>query len=268
MYKILLVDDEPWALVGMRKIFNWNDMGYKIIGETTDSEEACEMICKGNPDVVFTDIRMPGLSGIELIKKVRAKGMDTVFVIVSGFAEFSYAQEALREGAFDYLLKPLQSQEIKRVSERLIIYLGKKARDKEKHLVKLSDEVDLALQVIENKGFKELLEYVHQNFDKPLYLKELADKFYINFTYCSELFKKTTGKTFSEYINYLRINKAMHLLETTSMTVDEVCMESGYKDYCYFNKVFKKYTGQTPARYKKNKKCISVENSLYFDDDQ
>ncbi|AEE97269.1 response regulator transcription factor [Mahella australiensis] len=265
MYRVLFVDDEPWALVGMRKIFNWDDMGYKIIGETTDSEEAYEIIYKENPDVVFTDIRMPGLSGIELIKKVRAKAMDTVFIIVSGFAEFSYAQEALREGAFDYVLKPLQSQEIYRVLEKLTVYLRKKARDKETYLAKLSDEADSVLQAIENKGFKELLEYVNKNFDKPLYLKELADKFYINFTYCSELFKKTTGKTFSEYINYLRINKAMHLLQTTSMTVEEVCMESGYKDYCYFNKVFKKYTGDTPAKYKKNKKCISVENSLYLD---
>ncbi|MDR2078342.1 MAG: response regulator [Treponema sp.] len=102
MYRVLLVDDEPWALAGLRKIFKWHEKQFEISGETTDSVEALDLIRRQKPDAVFTDIRMPEISGIELMKLIRGEGLDIEFIIISGFAEFSYAQESLRLGAFDF----------------------------------------------------------------------------------------------------------------------------------------------------------------------
>mgnify|MGYP000161406916 CR=1 FL=1 len=264
MYRVLLVDDEAWALVGIRKIFKWNEKGFEVIGETTDSEEAFQMICEQKPDVVFTDIRMPEVSGIDLIKMTRDRGGDTEFVIISGFGEFSYAQEALRQGAFDYRLKPLQYSEADELLEKLFAHLEEKNknsrhRDKSVDAVSTVMEMDHCKHIDANENFKDLLMFVNQNFKQELYLKELSSKFFINETYCSELFKKVTGKTFSEYINNLRIKNACRLFDTTGLTVDEVAREIGYKDYYYFNKVFKKYTGSTPFKYRRSKKQLRVD---------
>lgn len=107
MYKVMIVDDESWALRGVRNAFDWDKYDFEIIGQYTSAYDAWDAILADAPDLVFTDIRMPEISGLDLMKKARAAGLDTEFVIVSGYAEFEYAQEALRYGALDYLLKPL-----------------------------------------------------------------------------------------------------------------------------------------------------------------
>ncbi len=138
MYKVLLVDDEPLALMGIRKTFMWSKYGYEIIGEKTNPVEALEVIERENPDVVFTDIRMPEISGLDLIKKSRRKGINSEFVIISGFSEFTYAQEAIRNGAFDYCLKPLHPEEGKKLLDKLTKYLENK---EEKRNIEVLDEI-------------------------------------------------------------------------------------------------------------------------------
>ena len=130
IYRVILIDDEPWALAGLRKIFKWHEKHFEIAAETTNSVEALDFIRSKNPDAVFTDIRMPEVSGIELMKKIRSEGLDIEFVIISGFAEFSYAQESLRLGAFDYCLKPIQQKEADNLLRSLWEYLEQKNKSK------------------------------------------------------------------------------------------------------------------------------------------
>lgn len=107
MYKVMIVDDEPWAIKGIRNAFDWDKYGFEIIGQFKSAYTAWDAIKANEPDLVFTDIRMPEISGLDLMKRAKVEGMDIEFVIVSGYAEFEYAQEALRYGALDYFLKPL-----------------------------------------------------------------------------------------------------------------------------------------------------------------
>lgn len=107
MYKVMIVDDESWAIRGIRSAFDWGKYGFEIAGQFTSAYKAWDAIQTTEPDLVFTDIRMPDISGLELMKKAKTLGLGTEFVIVSGYAEFEYAQEALRYGALDYFLKPL-----------------------------------------------------------------------------------------------------------------------------------------------------------------
>ncbi|MNL55447.1 putative response regulatory protein [compost metagenome] len=91
MYKVMIVDDELWAIKGIRNAFDWEKYGFEITGQFTSPSMAWNAICEEKPDLVFTDIRMPGMSGLELMKKTKGQGVDVEFVIVSGFAEFEYA---------------------------------------------------------------------------------------------------------------------------------------------------------------------------------
>ena len=97
-YTHLLVDDEPWALVYLEKIVKWEDLGFRITGKFENSMEAFNQAVSDPPDVIFIDIRMPEMDGLSFMRKAVEAGLPCRFVVISGFAEFSYAQEAIRMG--------------------------------------------------------------------------------------------------------------------------------------------------------------------------
>ncbi len=112
MYKVIFVDDESLIIESLKVSIDWEKEGFRIIGSALNGVDALELIRKFQPDIVFTDIRMPGISGIELIKRVSEINPNILFVIVSGYAEFSYAQKALKYNAVGYCLKPFDEDEI------------------------------------------------------------------------------------------------------------------------------------------------------------
>ncbi|QHT61205.1 response regulator [Paenibacillus lycopersici] len=112
MYKAMLVDDEQWVVANLRSAVDWARFGFEIVGTETHSPTARERIRELRPDVVFVDIRMPVISGLELIKQCRELQPDLLFIVVSGFAEFSYVQKCLNLGAIGYCLKPVEEEEL------------------------------------------------------------------------------------------------------------------------------------------------------------
>ena len=123
MYTVLLVDDEPWALIGLRNIVDWESVGFTIVAQMTDPIEAFDFIQTKTPDVIFTDIMMFEITGIDLIRKSREAKINSEFVIVSGYGEFSYAKEAINHNVFSYLMKPIDRKEILELLEKLRITL-------------------------------------------------------------------------------------------------------------------------------------------------
>ncbi|WP_372636106.1 response regulator [Cohnella sp.] len=120
MKKAILVDDEVFARKGLIRLIPWEKLGYEVVGEAENGEDACALIEEVRPDVVVTDIRMPVLDGLELIRKVQESGNDkTNFIIVSGYGDFKYAQQAVRYGVADYLLKPVDENELAATLERI-----------------------------------------------------------------------------------------------------------------------------------------------------
>ena len=101
-----------------------------------------------------------------------------------------------------------------------------------------------------NEGFRHLLDYINQHYTESLSLSTLATEYYLNFSYASSLFKKTTGQTFSEYLTELRMKRAKDLLADPAMSISEVGTQCGYEDSYYFSKVFKKRYGVTPSAYR------------------
>lgn len=119
MYRVILVDDEPWTLQGINETFKWKKYGFEVIGTYTFATKALQEILEKKPDVVFTDIRMPIISGIDILNTIRKNDLKTEVVIISGFGQFDYAQEAIRQGAFDYILKPIDEEATDAILERI-----------------------------------------------------------------------------------------------------------------------------------------------------
>ncbi len=112
MYKVLIADDEEYIRNGLRYIMDWEEEGFEICGDAANGEVALQMIEQLCPDLVLMDIRMPKFTGLEVVKACHDKGLPCKFIIISGFSDFKYAQEAIRYGVENYLTKPIDDDEL------------------------------------------------------------------------------------------------------------------------------------------------------------
>ena len=242
MYKIFLADDEIWVIMGLKKLIEKTGAPFRGVGEANNGIVALEEIEEKKPDVLITDIRMPGMDGLQLMQMIQEKNLETRVVLVSGYAEFNYAQQAMRMGAVDYLLKPVETEALAEVMERLEIMLNKDGKKPEEQ----TDE-ELNPSVLES-----IIEEIRKNYKDNITLTKLAERYNISAGHLSSLLKEELGMPFSEYITSKRIQRAKELLDDESLSVDAIAREVGYKDYFYFTKVFKKAVGISPSKYRKN----------------
>jgi two-component system response regulator YesN len=470
MYKILIADDELLVITSLKACINWTEYGFELIGEANNGIEACEKILHEQPDLVFTDIRMAGMTGLELIKKINDHKLHTLFVVISGYAEFAYAQKAMNYGALGFCLKPFDENEIisvllkaKSILDRIkainsaevfalidgsssenidarnkilksfgfdsekgilvilsvgtemfeldadvkyisfktgknsiayilqncnytenkydlkfapegikgmgisrikfcfdelgealqeagiaayqyfitgkrgvytykninsmvfedsifglkdaiknnnyheadkilnsILMLFEKGEYSINMALKLYNTVmyflyrsedgkyecflstynqlvglfngiqdmfiylrsllreeqrftpDLPVCEVKNVTFKVILQFVNDNYINDISIQLIAARFSINPSYLSQLFKKETGETFTDYITRLRMHYAADMLKNTNQSVNDISEKSGYNDYFYFTRVFKKVKGMTPTRYRES----------------
>lgn len=129
MLKAIIADDEQKICQLIQKLIKWDEIGIEIVGTANNGLDAFELIFKHQPDIVITDIRMPGLNGLELIKKVKEHHLSPSFIIISGYRHFEYAHNALKYGVEDYLLKPIKKDELVatlvKISEHILLTSGR-----------------------------------------------------------------------------------------------------------------------------------------------
>lgn len=120
MLKILIVDDEPDICELIHKLIDWEALKMTSLGSSQNGIDAMEIILRQKPDIVITDIQMPGMTGLEMIEKASQQKLQTKFIVISGYREFEYAQQAIRFGVEDYLLKPISKTDLNLVLKRLL----------------------------------------------------------------------------------------------------------------------------------------------------
>ncbi len=237
-----MLDDEAWQVKSLLKSIEWARYGTQVVGTQTNSLMAYDEIIEKKPHIVFTDVKMPVMDGLELIHNLQKDGFQGVFVVISGHAEYTYAQKALSYNAVEYCLKPIENEEIIAAIKKAII------RYENKRL--LADlKIDVSSQS-DHKILNDIIAYVNQHFDETLSLQSVADVFYINNSYLSKLFKSEMQMTFTVYLSKLRLERACILLRESSMQIAEVAEKVGFLNYFYFARVFKKEYGMTPSEYK------------------
>ena len=242
MYKIFLADDEIWVIMGLKKLIEKIGAPFQVVGEASNGVMALEEIEKKKPDVLITDIRMPGMDGLELMKEIRKKKLDTKVVLVSGYAEFDYAQKAIRMGAVDYLLKPVEAETFAKVLENLEKMLDERGGKQEEQ----------PEEILNPSALENIVEEIQSRYNENITLTGFSEKHNISAGHLSNLLKERLGMSFSEYITAKRVQKAKELLADERLSVEKVANEVGYKDYFYFTKVFKKAVGISPSKNRKN----------------
>ena len=124
MYKVMIVDDEPLILKGLRAIIDWQQLGLQITSQAASGEQAMEAFLEEETDIIITDIRMPGMSGLELIETVRSIDPGVKFIVLSGYDDFQYVKEGMKYGIENYLLKPIDVEELEATLRAVIVKLA------------------------------------------------------------------------------------------------------------------------------------------------
>src|SRR5699024_8827806 len=119
MLKVLFVDDEPLIREGMASVIDWEEYGYQVIGSAENGKVGLQKIRSHHPDLVFVEMQLPGMSGIEIVSQAKKEGLSSKFVVLSGYSEFSYAQQSIRLGIESYLLKPVDEEELIPLVEKI-----------------------------------------------------------------------------------------------------------------------------------------------------
>ncbi|WP_195988661.1 helix-turn-helix domain-containing protein [Clostridium sp. D53t1_180928_C8] len=414
--RIIVVDDDKIIRMGLIKILNKLFDNHEVVGDFQNGALALEYLKEneGEIDLVITDIKMPVMTGIELVKSaINELRLPPIFLVLSGYDEFTYVRDTMRYGAFNYLLKPIKKDELKKVIEDVeiklqelkkkdnimnksielikkdffkhllfsntdinlktdkslldniqldenyyykMIILPMNKEDKEigskllseyiKEVIKFNEKIEylyfyfgdnvyiifyfnineiqsieLLVNEIDSKtdifiendmsifilkstekvwelreyvkivkrvkenmiytkkikkyfiedlnelseilsddkavysatSIKLAIQFITNNFDKNITLKDVADEVFLSQNYLSELFKKETGEGFYEFLSNYRIKRAKEMLITTNLKIYEIAESVGYNDSITFGRAFKKITGTTPNSFRNNK---------------
>ena len=232
VYDCILIDDDRWALSDIKTTMPLETVGFRVAGEYTCADDALADMAAVKPSLIISDICMGGTSGLEMIAECRRRGYAAEFIVISGYSDFAYAQQAINEDVCAYVLKPLDCAE----SERAL----RKAYARLNGLTNVHEED-------RQHTIERVRDYIRKNFDKRLSLDDVADTFFLNRTYLSELFRERFGKTFVQYKNEVRIEHANILLTTTQKSITEIASLCGFDSASYFALVFKQITGISPG---------------------
>lgn len=251
MIKVVVIDDETLVRKGIVMETDWASLGCTVIAEASNGEEGLEAIKKYEPDLIVCDIKMPKMDGLTMLKKMRAEENDTPIIFLTAYSDFSYAKEAIKLSATDYLLKPFEDGELEETVRRIT---GKITKQRINTRETKEGDV-LSEELITKKGDKskyvmEALNYISEHFgDEELGIKEVAESIGISEGHLSHVFKSETDYTVNTFITRYRIRAAMRLLQDCRLKVYEVAEKVGYKDITYFSSVFKKITGLSPSDF-------------------
>ena len=249
MYRVVLVEDEDLIRRGLKFRMDWTGVGCVVAGEAASGEEGLQVIREIRPDIVITDIMMQGMSGIEMLRVSMAEYAHSA-IILSGYAEFEHAREAIRLGVVEYLLKPVDFDELRACILRITSDATRTETEERKK--RMDGIKGLPLpdpDGIRNEYAKKMLDYIAGHYAEKISITDLGAMYDVSSTHLNAKFKAETGYTFHDFLNYYRISKAIELQKEGTLKLYEIAERVGISDYKYFNKVYKKYVGYAPARF-------------------
>jgi len=244
MYKVMIIDDEEALRSLLKRTIDWGAKSLEVVGEAASGSEAINTIDDLKPDIVFVDIRMPFMDGIEFSKLAIKRYPNLKILILTAFDDFHYAKECIGIGITEYLLKPIVKNDIDEVLDRVITTLD--AEKENRRLLEIDEGGPR-----DNAKMGDIEEYIKKNYkDADFNLTAAAGEFGFNASYLSRKFKEEMGCGFMEYLIGIRMRRASELAKRGELMYRSA-ERVGIPDPNYFGKCFRKYYGISYSEYVK-----------------
>ncbi|MCI9298235.1 MAG: response regulator [Lachnospiraceae bacterium] len=248
MKSVIVVDDNQLVREAICKTIHWDALDCVVQGAFSNGQEGFAFAKEYHPDIIITDIKMPLMDGLTMLEELKKEYTGFAFIMITGFGEFEFAQRALRLGAADILLKPIENEELVQIVRRVVSKTGSFASQQ------IREAEDNALpEMVPVKPYdaavRRAMEFIRKNLDRKIALPELADYVGLSAAHLSRLIKRNTDKTFVDIVNEMRIDEAIRLLREGKYKVYEVSNMVGIDNYAYFYQLFKKMTGKPPKDF-------------------
>ena len=261
--KILLLDDSVSTTALLKKSIDWDSLNIDTVFTADNAASAEELLSHESVDIIICDIEMPGMNGLDFMRKQRSLGNHAICLFLTAYAEFEYAKQALEVNGTEYILKPFDltdltekiraatkaAEQISRDSNyikygRIWLENQNNLSDSAKEKLLSSDEDN------ENRGIQKVKAYIKDHYTEKITLNELAQQVGYNPSYLSTLFKKKEGISPLDYLNVTRINQAKLFLAGSDFSISDIAMMVGFNSVSYFNHMYKNVVGKTPGEYR------------------
>lgn len=230
--RLVIADDEPYIRTNLKALFPWRELGYEISASFSNGLDALNYLETIGADVLLTDIQMPVMDGLSLLKQLHKHQIPVRTVILSAYTEFEYAKQGIQYGAVDYIVKPISYEEITDVFTSLHRAIcGPGAQETPDTLTRI-------------------ICYMEDHLADAT-LEGAASQIHLSTDYLSRLFRKKTGTSFSEYLLNTRMKEAGALMKQIHLSIGEIASRLGYKNPKNFTRAFRNYYGMAPTEYRR-----------------
>lgn len=243
MYSVLIVDDEQRCIRAIRENILWNKLSVGQVLEAGSSQSAKKVLTEHSVDILICDIEMPGESGLELVSWMQVQGMEIPTIFETCHAEFPFMRQAIRLQCFDYILKPIDYDELARILFDLVQKI--EAGETQVAVASKPSSMDVMVnnyfEASRNRDIeKGVKQYVRDHLRGHIAIEDIADALHFSPQHLMRIFKSKTGMSVLDYITTTRVETAKKILKETNIPVKLIADMVGYEDYAYFTRVFKK----------------------------
>jgi YesN/AraC family two-component response regulator len=233
---VLLIDDENPVHLAIRSLIDWPSLGMRAPQSAYNGQEGLKCMERLHPDIAFVDMNMPLMGGADFLQVASRNHPYCQYIVVSGYDDFQYAKAAIRAGAVDYLLKPIDRSELERALKKAVSRLPERAPAPEEQT---PAEVIAAVR-----------DYIDRHYQSDIKVEDLAERFFFSKEYLTRLFRNQYGCPIYEYVLQVRMNNAKEYLLNPSLTIQQIAERMGYSNANYFGKAFKRRYGLTPSEFR------------------
>ena len=246
MYKVVLVDDEALIVEGLRQVVDWAGHNCQVAAVACDAASGAEAIRTHCPDILFTDIKMPGEDGLTMLAGLKGEFPRMQIAVLTGYRDFEYAQRAIRLGVSRFLLKPSKMDELEEALDYMTGVLDRLPRPEPDGPEDKTEPDDAANSFI----VRQARAFIARHCAEKLTLQEVADHCFVSQWHLSKLLNRHLGQPFYDLLNAERIRRAKELLEDPALRISEIAGRVGYADTAHFSRVFKKLEGVSAGEWR------------------